>query len=886
MTLQSGTKLGPYEILSPLGAGGMGEVYRARDTRLEREVAIKILPESFAADADRLRRFEQEARAASQLNHPNIIVVHDFGAQDGSPYVVQELLEGETLGERLRQGPLAPRKAVEYGLEVARGLAAAHEKGIVHRDLKPENIFLTSDGRVKILDFGLAKLVVTEPDSSGISEAPTAALKTRPGVVMGTAGYMSPEQVRGKPTDARTDIFSFGAILYEMLAGRRAFHRDTSAETIAAILKEEPPEFSTLGKSIPPTLERVVNHCLEKSAELRFQSAKDLAFALQSASGSESTMAMAPGREPGKRAWPLWVAAASAAVAIALAVVLFTRPTPVPERMQFAIPLEAEVSNLALSADGRMLAFVSRDDGSGENMLYFERLGEPRATQLSGTEGASYPFWSPDNTYVGFFANGKLEKAPLSGGHSQVIAAATFGRGGSWSSKGIIIYAPDAGGPLWRVNADGTNPAPLTDKVFLNTENSHRWPVFLPDGEHYIFWSGTFGSVTTDQVSGLYVSDLAAREKKEITRAVSNGGYANGYLYYVDDRKSLIAVRVDVKSGKTTGEPVVISDHLTYQPSVFYGVFSVGGAGDVVYSTSSGAALSVMAFCDRAGKELARFGEPEVMANPTLSPDGKRAAVDIADLKTANVDVWIEDLERKTSSRFTFDPAEEVTGVWSRDGGSVAYRSIGPNSVTTELKNASGSQPPKQIFKSNNADDIMPNSWALDGRSLLCTYQPFSGGSDLVILDPATGKMTPFLATKANETNGQISHNGKWAAYASNESGDWEIYVTTFPGAQGKWQISRGGGTQPRWRGDDKEIYYLDLKGVLTAVPVSSEGTFSAGAPQPLFPIRSRAPISSTDLYSYDVEKDGKRFLVDRYVKPDHIQPLTVVLNATAEGRK
>ncbi|HET7840082.1 MAG TPA: hypothetical protein VFM21_00680 [Terriglobia bacterium] len=554
--------------------------------------------------------------------------------------------------------------------------------------------------------------------------------------------------------------------------------------------------------------------------------------------------------------------------------------------MQFAIPLETEVSNLALSPDGRMLAFVSRDDTSGENMLYFERLGDPRATMLPGSEGASYPFWSPDDAYIGFFANGKLKKGPVSGGNPQVVTAATFGRGGSWSSRGIIIYAPDAGGPLWRVNADGTNPAPLTDKVFLNTENSHRWPVFLPDGEHFLFWSGTFGSVTTDQVSGIYVSDLAAKEKKEITRATSNGGYANGYLYYVDDRKSLIAVPFDLKSAKTRGESVVVSDHLTYQPSVFYGVFSVGGAGNVVYSTSSGATLSLLAFYDRAGKELARFGGPEVMANPTLSPDGKRATMDSADLKSANVDVWIEDLDRNTGSRFTFDPAEEATGVWSRDGGSIAYRSIGPNSVTLELKNASGSQPPRQIFQSNNADDIMPNSWALDGRSLLCTYQPFSGGSDLVILDLATGKKTSFLATKANETNGQISNNGKWAAYASNESGDWEVYVTTFPGAQGKWQISRGGGTQPRWRGDDNEIYYLDPKGVLTAVPVSPEETFSAGAPEPLFPIRSRAPISSTDLYSYDAAKDGKRFLVDRYVKPDHIQPLTVVLNATTEARK
>ncbi len=882
MTLASGAKLGPYEILSTLGAGGMGEVYRARDTRLERDVAIKVLPESFASDSDRLRRFEQEARAASQLNHPNIVTVHDFGTHEGSPYVVQELLEGETLGERLQQAPLAPRKAVEYALEIARGLAAAHEKGIVHRDLKPENIFLTSDGRVKILDFGLAKLIAQEPEASGISEAPTAAMKTRPGIVMGTVGYMSPEQVRGKPTDARTDIFSFGAILYEMVAGRRAFHRDTSAETIAAILKEEPQELATLGKTIPPALDRVVNHCLEKSPELRFQSAKDLAFALTSLSGSETATVIASSEKVLRRTWPLWAVVGAVGVAAILGAFILLRPSQRAERMQFAIPLESEAGSIAISADGRMLAFVARDEKSGEDMIYYERLGAPTASVLPGTEGASYPFWAPDDANLGFFANGKLKRIAITGGPPQVLATATHGRGGSWGSKGVIIYTPEAGGPMWRVNADGANPSVLTGSIYMQIENSHRWPVFLPDGNHFVFLAANFGTATDNKVNGIYLSSLDAKEKKLIVRASSNPGYADGYLYYMDSSKNLLAIPFNAAEGKAAGQAKVVSEQVTYQPSVFYGAFAAGGSGTVVLNASAASVLSVLTWFDRAGKELGRVGEPGVLANPSFSPDGQSAAVDVTDLKTANVDVWIRSLGRNTSSRFTFDTAEEVAGTWSRDKQFVAYRTIAGGLSAIAVKKASGLQAARPVFTCPAADDIIPNSWSADDKGILCSYQPGSGGSHLVVVDVATGKLTPFVNANASQTNGMISADGKWAAYASNESGNWEIYVTTFPGAQGKWQVSKDGGSEPRWSGDGREIFYIDPRGILTEVPVSVTETFSSGTPAPLFPIRGRAPISSTDLYTYDVSKDGKRFLVNRYVPPEHVEPLAVVLNATS----
>lgn len=886
--LAAGTKLGPYEILAPLGAGGMGEVYRAHDMRLDREVAIKVLPASYSANPDRMRRFEQEARAASQLNHPNIVTVHDFGTHQGSPYVVQELLQGETLRERIESGPLGTRKTTEYALEIAHGLAAAHDKGIVHRDLKPENVFITADGRVKILDFGLAKLIGSDGDAGATGNARTAALETLPGVVMGTVGYMSPEQVRAQPTDARSDIFSFGAILFEMLTGRHAFQRDTSAETIAAILKEEPPELSAPGKNVPPSLQRIVDHCLEKSPDLRFQSAKDLAFALSALSGSGTASSLLSVEAPRRRRWVPWAVIAAVVAAAGLFTLYRVMERPAPAgRMQFAIPLQGDAVNLALSADGRMLALVERDDVSGEDMLYFERLGSPTATRLEETEGTSYPFWSPDDASIGFFADGKLQKIAIAGGGPQVLATASRGRGGSWGSKGVIIYAPDAGGPLWRVNADGSGAAALTDKVYLSPESSHRWPEFLPDGEHFLFWSGSFETGPATLKDGIYFSSLVAREKKLVQPTEANANYANGHLYYLDERKSLISVAFDPGKGKITGGPQVISDRASYEPSVSYSAFAAGGDGTVVYSPGAGAiVLSALVWYARSGQELGRIGAPGLIANPSIAPDGNRVVVDIADLRTSNVDIWIEDLSHNAASRFTFDPTEEATAIWSRDGRTIAYRYNGVNAGIVTIKKASGLEAARGVYTTRPQDDILPNSWTLDDKAVLCTYEPASGGSDLVLVDVASGKMTPILAGQASRTNGMISPDGKWLAYASNESGEWQVYVTTFPGAQGKWQVSPGGGTEPRWRGDGKEIFYVDPKGMLMAVTVNTDGTFTTGAGSPLLQLHGRAPISNTDLYTYDVSKDGKRFLVNRYVKPDHVEPLTVVLNATLGAQK
>jgi serine/threonine protein kinase len=884
MALSSGTKLGPYEIISPLGAGGMGEVYRSRDARLDRTVAIKVLPESLASNAEHLQRFEQEARALSALSHPNLLAIYDIGAQNGLHYLVSEFLEGQTLREHMNQGALPQRKLIEYALQVAIGLATAHDKGIVHRDVKPENIFITRDEQVKILDFGLARSSQGVPGLQGESAAVTSPALTTPGTVMGTVGYMSPEQVRGQTVDNRSDIFSFGAILYEMATGKRAFQRDSGVETMNAILKEDPPEVDPVQMKVSPGLERIIRHCLEKNPANRFQSARDLAFALGALSETGSTAAVPSVPAPHKRAWLRGIGAALAVLAAAaLGYLLKPREAP-PQRLEFAIPIQEEVSHLALSPDGSMLAFISPSEDSAVAVLSVQRIGSPGISVLQNTEGASYPFWSPDNSYVAFFADGKLKKIAASGGTPQILAFTPNARGGSWSRRGVIIYAPDAGGPLWRINPDGTGAALLTDKIFGKsaTFDSHRWPMFLPDGDHFPFFGGNFTNASDDRTSGIYISSLTVKEKTLLVLGHSNPGYGLGFLYYVDERKSLIALPVDVASEKVTGEPRIVGQAVGFQPSTYWGAFTTAQNGTLIYNTSSGATLSVLTWYDRSGKELGRVGDPGVLANPAISPDGNSVAVDVTDVKANNVDIWIYGLKNAAASRFTFDPAEEVGAVWSHDGSDLVYRSAA-GQTSLELKQARGLEPEKSIQDLKGSSDLVANSWSTDDKQVLGTLESDGRGSSLVLIPASGGKMTPFLPHKSSETNGEISPDGKWAAYASNESGDWEVYVTTFPGAVGKWQVSRGNGSEPRWRGDGKEIFYIGAKGMLMAVPVNTDSAFPTGVHLPLFQIHGRAQISSTDLCTYDVAKDGQRVLVNRYFKPEHIAPLTVVLNSNID---
>ncbi len=864
----------------------MGEVYRARDTRLGRDVALKILPESFAQDADRLHRFEQEARAVAALNHPNILALFDIGQHDGTPFLVSELIEGDSLRDVLENGALPQRKTIEYGVQIAHGLAAAHEKGIVHRDLKPENIFVTKDGRIKILDFGLAKLA----PKAGAEDVTLASSHTVAGVVMGTASYMAPEQVRGETVDPRTDIFSFGAVLYEMLSGARAFRRDTAAETMTAVLKSDPPELSDPGRAVSPTLERIVRRCLEKNQEQRFQSARDLSFALGALSGTETSGAARAAAAVASRRTSLlpWLAAALALVAVGAGTWFVARHPQSTGRMEFAlaVPDEMSISHMALSRDGTMLVFVSPEETSDLPVLYVQRVGSPNVTPLPGTQGASYPFWSPNGTSIGFFANGKLEKIVVSGGSPQVLASALAGRGGSWGSQNVILYAPDPSGGVWRVNADGSGTAAVTEDLLkkASEQQTHRWPLFLPDGNHFLFFAGTFAQTRSDdRVSGIYLGSLDGKEEQLVQLCHSNFGYDSQHLFYTNDQRQLVSADFDSSKGKITGKSVVIANSVGFQPSTFWSALAVGGNGTVIYNTGVGAALSALTWVDRSGKELGRVSEPAVMANPTLSPDGTRVAIDVSDLKANNVDIWLESTSGAGNTRFTFDPSEEVAGIWSPDGSMVAWRSVPKEGCAMFVKRSNGLERERRLYQGNTSDDFIPNSWSGDGRLIVATHwaadHPY-----LVSVTVADGKETQLLSGKSNETNGQISPDGKWMAYASDESGSWEIYVTSFPGGAGKWQVSRGGGGEPRWRGDGKELFYIAPSGLLMSVPVNAQSVFATGTPAPLFQIHGRAAISSTDVFTYDVAKDGKRFLVNRYVKPEHVPPLTILLNAASGG--
>ena len=885
MSLKPGVHLGNYEIAAAIGAGGMGEVYRAKDARLGREVAVKVLPEGFARDGERMRRFEQEARAVAALNHPNVLSVFDIGTEDGVPYLVSELLEGESLRDLMAKGPIASRKAVEYARQIADGLAAAHEKKIVHRDLKPENIFVTSGGRVKILDFGLAKMPAAEVAASGADGATaTIAAVTSPGVVMGTTGYMAPEQVRGGAVDHRADIFSFGATLYEMLTGKRAFHGESSIETLNAILKEEPAEFDSEALHVSPGVERIVRHCLEKKPADRFQSARDLMFALSALSDASGAVKARPAaaRGPG---WKFAAVAVLAAVLGAGTGYWAARRAEPAERSEFSIAVSGEVNHLAISTDGKWLAFVSPGAADATPMVYVQRIGSIVSRPLQGSEGASYPFWSPDDAYVAFFAKGKLRKAPLAGGDVQTITAAGIAPpGGSWGSKGVILYSLDAGGPLWRVNADGSGAAAAT-KMQNASESSHRWPILLPDGDHFLMFGGNFSEIQ-DKANAIYLGSLSKPGITALVGARSSCGYADGRVYYVDDGGALVAAALDLASGKLNGAPRVIAAKVAKSPSTYYGSFAVAENSTVIYGAENANNHSQLTWFDENGKETGKAGPVSVLANPGLSPDGKRVAYDSNDFKAGNVDVWIQDFERGVS-RFTFNPAEEVAPVWSRDGSTIAYRTLATVAPRIQLKKASGLEADRTLALIGDAStDLMPTSWSADDREILCNFQTTSGAWQLVVVPVDGGKPRPFLSGPGNKMNGQISPDGKWATYTSDETGDWEIYATTYPAGAGKWQVSRGGGTEPRWRSDGKAIFYIGPRQVLAEVIVSTEGSFSTAAVRALFPVHSRPPISSTDIVTYDVTRDGKHFLVNQYVRPDQPAPLTILLHAANSPAK
>jgi predicted Ser/Thr protein kinase len=885
MGLTTGTKLGPYEIESPLGAGGMGEVYRARDTRLERTVAIKILPAQFSSDPVRKQRFEREAKTISSLNHPHICVLYDVGQQDGTDYLVMECVEGETLAKRFEKGPLPIEQVLKFGAQIADALDKAHRSGIVHRDLKPGNIMLTPAG-AKLLDFGLAKPAVPLANLATLTAAVPTTPVTQEGTIVGTFQYMSPEQVEGKEVDGRSDTFSLGAVLYEMVTGIRAFEGKSQLSVASAILEKEPEPISAAKPMTPPALDHAIKKCLAKLPDERWQSASDLASELKwiGESGSQAVGA-APRGESGKTKERMaWLIACASILALIAAGVWWRNSTPPAQLTQFYASMPFPARDVALSPNGHTVAVIAYEESGREivgarNGIWIYELGSQGGRNLDDTEGASYPFWSPDGRSLGFFADGKLKKLELSGGRPQIICDAPSARGGTWNKDGVILFTPDAraGVGLYRVMASGGTATPASKLDTNRGELSHRWPMFLPDGTHYLYMAANFAG--RKGVDGIFVGSLDSNEKRFVVEAAANAAFAApGYLIFYRD-KALLAQRFDVKRFALTGEAATILNDIEFQPQVKRAVFGASETGLLVAQTGSGVALSQLIWFDRNGKELGALGKPDVFGNVSLAPNGKSVAVSMTDIASQNTDIWTYDLQGDSAKRLTFDPSADSVPIWSPDAARLVFASNRLSFNDLYVKNSDGAQEEKNVLQ----DDIdkFPNDWSRDGKYILYTRH-----ADLWFENLPKLEKSLFLKAPSLLRNGQFSPDGKWVAYASNETGKWEIYVTSFPEPRGKWQVSVGGGEQPRWRGDGRELFYLSSDSKVMAVPVTIGANFEARTPVALFQAAPRQPIPIFDLFVYDVSRNGQRFLINTQVKQPDSAPMSIVLNWTAKLNK
>jgi Tol biopolymer transport system component/predicted Ser/Thr protein kinase len=877
MRLSRGASLGPYQIVSLLGSGGMGEVYRARDTRLERTVAIKVLPGQHAEEPERRQRFEREARAISGLSHPHICAVYDVGQAHGHDFLVMEYLEGETLAERLRKGPLPAEQAMRYAVEIAVALAAAHRQGVVHRDLKPGNVMLTKTG-AKLLDFGLAKVQEPAAEPSNLSQLPTNPLHTSltvEGTIMGTLHYMAPEQLEGRNADARTDIFAFGAVLYEMASGKKAFAGLSQASIIGAILHTDPPPLATLLSLTPPGLDRVVRKCLAKDPDQRWQTAQDLADELVWLAQGD-VPAIVPARPRRLRPSWWWVAAAAAVAAASGLALGFLRPPAAvrrPVRATVLLPeghvLSSSGGALALSPDGRQIAFVARAP-DGQEMLWVRPLHGLAAQALAGTEGATSPFWSPDGRRLAYFAGGKLRRIEASGGASEVLCDALLGRGGSWSREGVIIFVPDVGEAVHRVMETGGPARPITRLDRARGENSHRWPAFLADGRHFLYMSWRGAGLTSHDV---YVGDLEGQEPRLLLRAASHVAFAGPDHVLFVRHGNLQAQRFDARALTLVGEPFPVGEKVQRSPMHASGAFTVSQTGVLAYQAAGEGEQAQLVWMDRGGAVVSALGSGDD-SSPRLSADGRQLATTVADPSTDGQDIRLRDLPREVDMRLTVDPAEDAFPVWSPDGTRLVFTST-RNGAAGDLyvKPAAGGG--EELLLSSPERKI-PTDWSPDGDHLAFHALSPRTGADVWVLSLADRKAVPLLQSAADEAEAEFSPDGNWIAYRSHESGRDEVYLRPFPGPGAPIQVSAQGGRMPKWRADGRELYYADKDWHLMAVALQPlHGRWEAGAPRALFDAHMR------DLghRQYDVTPDGMRFLVSRVVKADNPSPITLVLD-------
>ena len=913
MGLASGTKLGPYEIQAPLGAGGMGEVYRARDTRLGRDVAIKVLPAHLSSNPDLRQRMEREARSISSLNHPHICTLYDIGSQDGVDFLVMEHLDGETLADRLHRGAMPLEEALQTAIKIADALDKAHARGIVHRDLKPANIMLTKNGP-KLMDFGLAKpapglssasgagpLTPSTPTVTVAELSASASPLTQKGTVVGTFQYMAPEVLQGAEADARSDIFSFGCVLYEMFTGRRAFEGKSQFSVLGAILDKEPDRISTVLPSSPPRLDETVWRCLAKNPEQRYGCMHDVRIQLealaeadpQAASVSEeSKPAPASSRLP-------WLVAGIAAL-IALSVVaayIFQSPKPTavvqssilpPPGTSFVTMLPAS-GPAVLSPDGTRIAFTARDDKS-KVLLYVRPLTSLSAQPLPGTEEATYPFWSPDSREIGFFIPGKLKKINASGGPAQTVCDSISGRGGTWNKAGVIVFTSSSNQPLLSVSAEGGTPVPASKLDVSQAENSHRWPTFLPDGKHFLYWSRTS---RVGQSPVLYIGELGTLQAKVLMKSETMAVYASGYLLFLRGQ-TLMAQPFDPGRFKLSGEPQPMAEHVAVNGSTVRAMFSVSDTGTLIYQAGETSGGGNLVWWSRDGKQSGAIPQSDHYLAPALSPDGARLAVEIFAGTQGIGDIWTFDLTRGTSTRLTFGPYSQGAPVWSPDGKTIFYSS-GAGFPHIRAKAADGSTPERVVTESNDTVEI-PASFSPDGRDLVYERRvpkseigfhiwalPLFGDGKTGDGKSGGGKPFPIVQSTFEERYPEVSADGKWMAYQSNESGRWEVYITAFPGGGAKWQVSSVGGASPKWRKDSKEIYYLDPSDNLVAVDVNASGSaVQLGAPHTLF----QAIAIQREYGPYDVSADGKKFLINSGSLKEGSDPFTLVQNWPAQLKK
>jgi Tol biopolymer transport system component len=844
MSLAPGFRLGPYEIVAPLGAGGMGEVYRARDTRLDRTVAVKVLPPHFVGNQDLRARFEREAKTVSGLNHPNICTLYDVGQEGDVDYLVMEHLEGESLLDRLQKGPLPLGQALRHAVEIADALDKAHRSGVIHRDLKPGNVMLTKSG-AKLLDFGLAK--VTAPDAEGGLSALATAQKplTEAGTLLGTFQYMAPEQLEGREADARTDIFAFGAVLYEMLTGRRAFQGASQASLVSAIMGQEPAPLAAVQPMTPPALERIVRTCLAKDPNERWQSAHDLASELRwiTEAGSQAGVpAPVVARRKHRERWAWALVAALGLGAAVAAGILYARSRPAAlEPTRFVITLPPQLRSMdwpKLSPDGRTIAFLGTD-ADGHTSIWLRPLSALEPHPLAGTEGAARPFWSPDSRFLAFFVDKQLKKVPASGGPPQLVSDTVLGSDGSWSTGGVIVFDGAVTDPIRRVAAAGGIPTEAAKPDASQGEAGVGWPIFLPDAQHFLYIAEA-----SQGKSRLKVGTLGSAESRTIGNVEGRVEYSpSGHVLYVSEG-TLLARPFSVSKLAFTGEPVPVAEHVT-TPAGGNGFssFSVSATGVLAYMPGIRAAESDLQWLAPDGKELAKVGQPGTYHDPALSPDETRLAVSLEDPRSNSDDIWVFDLKRNVPTRLTFDAANDMWPVWSPDGTWVAFSSNRSGQYAVYRKLASGAGQDELLYEDKQAN-IAPTDWSPDGHWLACVYGA-SGKSAGTGMLSMTGdrKLVPFLNNQFANVRARFSPDGRWVAYQSNESGRDEVYVQPFPATGAKWQISTSGGRQPFWTGHGREIGFvgLDRKSVFSVAIKVTGATLEVGLPRTLFE-KSQAP--------------------------------------------